>query len=176
MQAKSLGKITPKNGSITGATNATPIVITSTAHGLATGDYVDVSSVGGNTAANGFWPITVVDANSFSLNGSVGNGAYTSGGTFIRVERITTDATIKATSIRFQVVIGEAGRAFVGLVGMNKTTHAGVLKQLWPTGGGGGVADMFEIDDSDGNSLTLADFYVAVNTASEGVIVAYMQR
>jgi len=38
--------------------------------------------VEGNTAANGDWEVTVLTADTFSLNGSTGNGAYTSGGTF----------------------------------------------------------------------------------------------
>lgn len=69
-------------GSITGATNATPIVITSTAHGLQTGARVTVSGVGGNTAANTTATITRVSADTFSLDGVAGNGAYTSGGTW----------------------------------------------------------------------------------------------
>lgn len=68
---------------VTGATNASPVVITSTGHGLSTGHRVAISQVGGNTAANGNWTITVVDANTFSLNGSTGNGAYTSGGRIV---------------------------------------------------------------------------------------------
>lgn len=67
--------------SITSATNATPIVITATAHGFNTGDKVYITGVLGNTAANGTWVITRLTADTFSLNGSVGNGAYTSGGT-----------------------------------------------------------------------------------------------
>ena len=67
--------------SITGATNASPIQITVANHGLGTGETVVVASVGGNTAANGTWIITVTGANTFTLNGSTGNGAYTSGGT-----------------------------------------------------------------------------------------------
>ncbi|HET9165111.1 MAG TPA: phage tail protein [Candidatus Angelobacter sp.] len=66
---------------ITGATNASPIQITVANHGLGTGETVVVASVGGNTAANGTWVITVTGANTFTLNGSTGNGAYTSGGT-----------------------------------------------------------------------------------------------
>lgn len=69
-------------GNITGATNASPIVITSAAHGLSTGQRVTQASVGGNTAANGTFVITKVDANTYSLDGSTGNGSYTSGGTF----------------------------------------------------------------------------------------------
>lgn len=70
-------------GTVTGASNATPIVITASApHGLFTGDPVLVEGVLGNTAANGEWKITRLSATTFGLNGSVGNGAYTGGGTF----------------------------------------------------------------------------------------------
>jgi hypothetical protein len=68
---------------ITGASNAAPIVITSAGHGLSTGDAISVSGVAGNTAANGVFTITKVDDNSFSLNGTTGNAAYTSGGTWL---------------------------------------------------------------------------------------------
>jgi hypothetical protein len=67
--------------SITGATNATPISITCTAHGYSTGDTVVIASVGGNTAANGTWEITSTGTDTFTLDGSAGNAAYTSGGT-----------------------------------------------------------------------------------------------
>jgi hypothetical protein len=66
---------------LTAATNATPIAITITGHGYSTGDTVVVTGVVGNTAANGTWEITVTDANTFTLDGSAGNGNRTSGGT-----------------------------------------------------------------------------------------------
>ncbi len=72
---------------VTGATNATPIVITTgSAHGYATGDEVEIASVGGNTNANGFRRVTVLTTTTFSLqdvfgNNVAGNAAYTSGGT-----------------------------------------------------------------------------------------------
>ncbi len=62
---------------ITGATNAAPIVITSNAHGLNTGDVVTISGVLGNTNANGSWSITRIDADTFSLVTSRGNAGYT---------------------------------------------------------------------------------------------------
>lgn len=71
---------------ITGATNATPIVITSTAHGFTNGQLVYVERVGGNTAANGRRLVANVAANTFELQDPTtglnvaGNGAYTSGG------------------------------------------------------------------------------------------------
>lgn len=64
----------------TAATNATPIQVTATAHGMATGDRGVIIGILGNTNANGHWTITKVDNNNFTLNGSAGNAAYTSGG------------------------------------------------------------------------------------------------
>lgn len=65
-------------GVITAASNASPIAVTTTSpHGRATGDTVFIAGALGNTAANGAWIITVTGANSYTLNGSAGNGAYT---------------------------------------------------------------------------------------------------
>src|SRR3989304_7691971 len=47
---------------ITNATNATPIVITSTSHGHTTGDMVVITKVGGNAAAQGGFRVTGTDA------------------------------------------------------------------------------------------------------------------
>jgi hypothetical protein len=75
------GTTSASTKSITGATNASPIVITATAHGYTTNDLVIIASVGGNTNANNTWQISAVTTNTFSLLGSTGNSAYTSGGT-----------------------------------------------------------------------------------------------
>ena len=75
-------------GAVTGATNASPIVITSNTPPPPTGSQVTISGVTGNTAANNTaanetWTITNSGFGigpTFSLNGSTGNGAYTGGG------------------------------------------------------------------------------------------------
>lgn len=65
---------------IASSTNATPIVVTSTAHGLTNGDIVSITGHATNTAANGVWQIGSVAANTFALldpitgGNSVGNG------------------------------------------------------------------------------------------------------
>ncbi len=69
-------------GTITGATNVSPISITSNTHGLQTGNIVTITGVGGNTAANSTYVITRTGANTFTLDGSTGNGNYTTGGSF----------------------------------------------------------------------------------------------
>jgi hypothetical protein len=66
---------------VTNASNSTPIVITTAApHGMNTGTQVAISLVVGNTAANGTYTITYAGPTSFALDGSVGNGAWVSGG------------------------------------------------------------------------------------------------
>lgn len=80
---------------ITDATNATPIVITTSAgHSLLTGQRVRIFGVEGNTAANGDWrSITYVSDTTFSLDDSEGDGAYTSGGT------VVTDLDVRVTGL-----------------------------------------------------------------------------
>jgi len=83
---------------ITGATAANPVVVTSTAHGLSNGDEVFISSVVGMTELNGRqFKISNVTANTFELqdmsstnvDGS-GYTAYTSGGTASLVYEVAT--------------------------------------------------------------------------------------
>lgn len=66
---------------VTAASNATPIQVSTSPnnHNLVTGDFARVQQTLGNTATNGSWVITRINATDFTLNGSVGNGAYTAG-------------------------------------------------------------------------------------------------
>lgn len=74
--------------SITNATNATPIVVTtSIAHGVVDLSYATVAGVLGNLGANGSFIVERVSANQLKLRRSAGSGAYTSGGT------VTIDST-----------------------------------------------------------------------------------
>lgn len=70
---------------VSGATNASPIVITTSAvHGYETGDSIFIGGVTGNTAANGKYTITKLSTTTFSLDDSEGNAAYVSGGKAIK--------------------------------------------------------------------------------------------
>ena len=87
---------------ITGATNATPIVVTSTSHGYSNGDVVLIEVVGGNTAANGWRLVANKTANTFELTTLAGvsvsgNGAYTSGGTAKKLS--STDGVISSRDV-----------------------------------------------------------------------------
>lgn len=64
---------------VSAATNATPIVVTtSAAHGLSVGDVVTVKGALVNTGANGTWRVSVVGSSTTAtLENSAGNGTYT---------------------------------------------------------------------------------------------------
>lgn len=67
--------------SITAATNASPIAITTaTPHGYTTGQTVSIVGGAGNLIMNQPWVITVTGPTTFTLQGSTGNGTYTGGG------------------------------------------------------------------------------------------------
>lgn len=64
------------------STNATPIVITSAAHGLTTGDTIQITGHTTNTKANGTWEVNVLTSSTFELVGSVGTTGAGSSGTW----------------------------------------------------------------------------------------------
>ena len=69
---------------ITAATQANPVKLTMAAHGMTTGQYLQVTSIVGMTRLNDkIYKVTVVDANNVTLDGVDGTAftAYTSGGT-----------------------------------------------------------------------------------------------
>ncbi len=145
---------------VTGATNATPIVVTATAHGFANGDIVVVNDVAGNLAANGVWKIANQAANTFELTDPVtgtnvvGSAAYTSGGYAVCLgpsaagdnlddidgTRVGTDQTLTAPT----VVAGVADAADV--------THTAVT----------------------GNSVEAVGIYKDTGTASTSRLVAFL--
>lgn len=102
--------------SVSGATNATPIVVTtSSSHGFSTGNLVGCNSFGGNTAPNGkMWSITVLSSTTFQLDGSVGNGAYTSGGTVYLIP--TARTTNYTTQDGMLVQSGATDRLLLGSI------------------------------------------------------------
>lgn len=71
------------NKTVTNAVNngSGKIRITAASHTFSTNDTIAVYGVVGTTEANGSWVITVIDANTFDLNGSTFTNAYVSGGT-----------------------------------------------------------------------------------------------
>lgn len=87
---------TPTNKTITGITQAANAVVTSTAHGLVTGDIVTFHGVVGMVQINTLTGVvTRIDANSFSVNiNSTGFTAYGSGGIANKISGTTSNAGV----------------------------------------------------------------------------------
>ncbi len=165
-----LGKITPSNtaaqpflesyasqpttpaaissGVIDNVTNDTPMKITSINHGLTTGDVVTITGVQGAIAANGTFQVTVLDVNTFSLDGSdgavnptTGNAAYTGGGSW-------TQGTITGVSNAGPIVISTTSTT--GLSDGDLVKIEGVLGNTAANG-------LFSVTAVTSNSFTLVD-------------------
>jgi hypothetical protein len=75
------------------------IRVTSTAHGLQTGDAVTISGIGGTTEANASWPqVTVINANTYDLVGSSFSHTFTSNGTAVVTGLYYTSITASAAN------------------------------------------------------------------------------
>lgn len=172
-----LGHIVQTNLTVSAASNASPIQITTTTpHLLLSGYNARVAAVGGNTAANGDWTVTVVDATNFTLNGSTGNSAYTSGGT---VARFRIPLTVNhpelagfgylVNSITFESFSANAGICYVGDVTMIRTTpFTGCVYQLPPKT----TQNMPFFSPGNSNIINIDEFVCDFDTVGEGILVS----
>jgi hypothetical protein len=101
---------------ITGVTNATPAVYTSTAHGFANGDIVVVRGVVGAVGANQIGVVNSVAANTFQLKtlsaealDVITPGAYTSGGVAINLTKFQNRQDLDAASIHGATAVAANG-------------------------------------------------------------------
>lgn len=86
---------------------------------------------------------------------------------------LSTDTSVTATRLFFQVIPGLTGKTYVGVPGMNKSTLTGVLRVLWPNSAGG-FSETFTVEAQDGrDSIRLADYVIDADVATEGLLVSY---
>jgi hypothetical protein len=97
------GTFTPTSKSIVSSTNATPISVKVTGHGLTTGDRVYIANHATNTNANGLWTITTAGADDFTLDGSVGNGVGGATGTALTANETIVSSVNVAGEFYFVV-------------------------------------------------------------------------
>lgn len=102
---KDHGLITETDKTITAATAANPVVITSASHGFSNGDRVYITGVSGMVELNNReFTVANVTANTFELSGINGTGftAYTSGGTVAKIHEISSPyATAHLFELKF---------------------------------------------------------------------------
>lgn len=86
---------------------------------------------------------------------------------------LTTDTSIAANKLFFQVVPGLTGKTYVGARTLAKATLAGVARILWPNASGG-FSETFSIESQDGvNSIRLSEYCIDADIAGEGLLVSY---
>lgn len=91
------GILTEATVSITGATQANPVVVTAASHGFSNGDRVFITGVAGMTQiSNKEFTVANQTTNTFELSGINGTGfdAYTSGGTVAKIVEVTTTYSV----------------------------------------------------------------------------------
>lgn len=129
---------------ITGATATTPILVTSTSHGVPLGRVVHgvVSGVTGEVEANGLWILTPTDADTFALTTltaqglpveSVGLNSYAGGG------------TISYAFPDYQILLGRRNVALASSVASPRVVFVPTHGRAWdfePYGGVGAPAEL----------------------------------
>lgn len=166
---------------ITSSTDATPIVITATGHGFTTGDLVQIFGHATNIAANGIYKITVIDANTFSLQdlnsgaNIAGSGAGAgSGGVVVKAPKILLVEDAK--SIQFEIhTSGSASLTLKTASSFGKKTKDSVVDNDTPNFGATQAAnnpwDFVQVVDL--NTGTTINGTTGIVTASTDLNNAY---
>lgn len=137
----------------------TTVTVTTTAnHGYGTGDVVTISGVAGLVGANGTWTITRTGATTFTLDGAVGSGTYTSGGTVQRL--LGTSGSANEGVWNLAVPEGENTRYGL-VVRLNSSSSKAGFKVVDHQ-----AADIFFVNPTGGAALTSADTNDVLATAT----------
>lgn len=172
-------------GDISGATNATPIVITTSGdHGLTNGVTVKISGVGGNDAANDTWTITVLSSTTFSLDTSSGDGDYDGGGTWARGVLTLTFGNLETPSdpkiTRRQILRNTDGQADTFYVDVDTTDLSSSSLTSTREDSDLSTQEAVPLLDSDGNTFanryTVPPSHKAVIAHHRGRMFAAVDR
>ena len=86
---------------------------------------------------------------------------------------LSTDMTLTASKLFFQVIPGLTGKTYIGSPTMAKSSLNGVARILWPNASGG-FSEWFKVESQDGaNSIRLAEYAVDADVSGEGLLVTY---
>ena len=159
IRTQGLGQVAAvANGiTISGGTNATPIVATIGAgHGLKNGDRIVISGVTGLTAMNGEFTLATVTATTAQLLGSVGNGVF--GGT----------AAVAVICDRTPILKGHSGVAQFGSQPGAAVLVGTVLVE--------GSSDNVTFADASASGLTAVPAFTAGGQVSQEIVIQKYMR
>ena len=87
--------------------------------------------------------------------------------------QLSTNTSLRASKIYFQVIPGLTGKGYIGKSGMVRATLANVIRVLWPNASGGFSDSFFLESHQDADSLNLSEYYIDMDVAGEGLLVTY---
>ena len=86
---------------------------------------------------------------------------------------LSADPAVRAAKILFQVIPGLTGKGYIGKVGMVRASLTNVIRVLGPNPGSG-LSDSFFLESrQDSDVLNLAEYYVDMDVAGEGLLISY---
>src|SRR5579871_3688931 len=152
--------------------NGPPAHITVTGHGLVGGTNVSyvvtITGATGDTAINGTWDATVVDANTLSLTGVTGSGAYTANSATIVYTGVSYTGTgTSVVSVGSAAAIADDYQVLVNVVTGGTLGVAGIILQVSLDGGA-----LFGPQIQLGTAMTLTPT-VPVTGVSTGVVLNF---
>jgi hypothetical protein len=86
---------------------------------------------------------------------------------------LTTNASLRASKIYFQVIPGLTGKGYIGKSGLVRATLANVIRVLWPNSAGGFSDSFFLESGEDSDVLNLSEYYIDMDVAGEGLLITY---
>lgn len=159
-----LAQTTTSTGTITASSVASPTAVTSTAHGLLTGDYVIITNSTGGvgfTPINGIYLITFVDANHFTIPVNVTVAGTTASWVKANIEKYTFAAVENYLSGNRDVLLASSGTASQNIT----DTSRSLVRVINKTSTLINAYDISSVDSNPGqlefNAKTLADNHFA---------------
>jgi hypothetical protein len=86
---------------------------------------------------------------------------------------LSADLTVRVSKIFFQVIPGLTGKGYIGKNGMVRATLVKVMRVLAPNPSGGFSESFFLESGGDSDVLNLAEYYIDMDVAGEGLLVTY---
>jgi|SRR5579862_4524940 hypothetical protein len=86
---------------------------------------------------------------------------------------LTTNTSLRASKIYFQVIPGLTGKGYIGKNGLVRATLVNVIRVLWPNSSGGFSDSFFLESQADSDTLNLSEYYLDMDVAGEGLLVTY---
>jgi hypothetical protein len=86
---------------------------------------------------------------------------------------LSTNTSLRASKIYFQVIPGLTGKGYIGKSGLVRATLVNVIRVLWPNSAGGFSDSFFLESAADSDVLNLSEYYVDMDVAGEGLLVTY---